>query len=77
MGNFRPAKVKCIEALLRHLGYRFIRTEGSHDIWTKLGKRSIPIWGAKKEIPAFHVKTISKNTLWSMEEIYNWMDENC
>ena len=78
MGNFRPLSTKCVEKLLTHVGYKYKHTSASHDIWVKAGSRPIPIWGSEKQIPAQHLKTITKNNpTWTLNEIYKWADENC
>ena len=77
MGNFRPLQTKCWEAFLRYKGYSYERTAASHDQWTKKGRRTIPVWGNEKQIPAFHLKTSCKTIGCTMEEIYAWADENC
>jgi predicted RNA binding protein YcfA (HicA-like mRNA interferase family) len=76
-GNFRPLPTKCVENLLKHLGYTYKRTTASHDQWVKNGHRTIPLWGNEKQIPAMHLKTICKNTNFTLDDIYKWADENC
>lgn len=77
MGNYRPLPTKCWEAFLSKHGFIYSRTKGSHDIWTKLGFRSIPVWGDEKEIPAMHLKTGCSILLVTMDELYRWAKENC
>ena len=45
MENFRPLPTKCWENFLTFKGYKYNRTESSHDQWTKRGSRTIPVWG--------------------------------
>ena len=77
MGKYRPLKTSCWESLLKSLGYAYSRTEGSHDLWTKKASRTIPVWGKKKEIPAFHLNAICKTIGWKMDDIYKWAEKNC
>ena len=41
MGNFRPLPTKCREKYLTEKGFKYKRTEGGHDSWTKPGYRTI------------------------------------
>ena len=75
--NFRPLPTKCVEKLLTHLGFKYNRTVGSHDQWTKNGFRTIPVWGAKKEIPAQHIKSNCKILGWEIARVYEWADKHC
>ncbi len=59
------------------MGYRYRRTQGSHDQWTKAGKRTIPVWGNEKEIPPQHLKTSCRTIGLTLEELYAWADLNC
>lgn len=77
MGNFRPLDTKCWERFLTLKGYHYKSTKGSHDQWTKPGSRTIPVWGNEKQIPAFHLKTGCSTIGITLEELYNWADENC
>jgi predicted RNA binding protein YcfA (HicA-like mRNA interferase family) len=77
MGNFRPLDTKCWENFLTLMGYEYKRTHGSHDQWIKKGKRTIPVWGNEKQIPAFHLKSGCKTIGCTIEELYLWADENC
>ncbi len=77
MGKFRPLPTKCWERFLEYKGYLYSRTVGSHDQWTKKGSRTIPVWGNEKEIPAFHLRTSSKTIGCTIEDIYDWADNNC
>jgi predicted RNA binding protein YcfA (HicA-like mRNA interferase family) len=77
-GNFRPLPTKCVEKLLQHIGYSKKRTSSSHDQWVKQGSRTIPLWGSESQIPAQHLKTITKNNpTWGLNEIHNWAAKNC
>ncbi|HVY73682.1 MAG TPA: type II toxin-antitoxin system HicA family toxin [Puia sp.] len=77
MGKYRPLPTKCWEGFLFHYGFNYSRTSGSHDIWTKKGKRSIPVWGDEKEVPAMHMKTGCATIGCSMEDLYAWAAKNC
>lgn len=70
MGNFRLIPTKCWERFLTLKGFTYKRTKGSHDLWVKNNFRTIPVWGAEKQIPAFHLKT-------GCATIYDWAEENC
>lgn len=59
------------------MGYDCIRTKGSHDQWTKKGKRTIPVWGNEKQIPARHLKGDCKSIGITIENLYKWADNNC
>lgn len=77
MGNFRPLPTKCWERFLSSKGYRYNRTQGSHDQWTKKGSRTIPVWGDEKEIPAQHLKSSCRTLGYNLADLYKWADENC
>jgi predicted RNA binding protein YcfA (HicA-like mRNA interferase family) len=77
MGNFRPLPTKCWERFLTLKGFRYKRTVGSHDQWTKKNFRTIPVWGNEKQIPAYHLKTGCFTMGITMEDLYEWADENC
>jgi predicted RNA binding protein YcfA (HicA-like mRNA interferase family) len=78
MGNFRPLPTKDFEKFLTYHGYQCDRIKGDHYIWKKKGaKRSIPIWGNEKEIPALHLQTSCRTIGCSMDEMYNWINGNC
>jgi len=78
MGNFRPLPTKCWEAFLTFNGFAFSkRTKGSHDQWTRAGKRTIPVWGDEKEIPASHLKTGCFTIGTTLSALYTWADANC
>jgi len=64
-------------SFLTAMGYRYRRTQGSHDQWTKSGKRTIPVWGNEKEIPAQHLKTSCRTIGTTLEDLYAWADKNC
>ena len=75
--GFRPLLTKCWESFLSFHGFKYSRTKGSHDQWTKPGHRTIPVWGDEKEIPAFHLKTGCRSINCTMEALYAWADKNC
>lgn len=77
MGSFRPLPTKCWEALLTFLGYRCDRISASHHQWTKAGQRTIPVWGAKKEIPARFISSNCKTFGWDIKQVYAWADAHC
>ena len=77
MIGFRPLKTSCWEKLLTFLGYKLQRISASHHQWTKPQKRTIPVWGNEKEIPALHKKTSANSFGWSLKEVYAWAEENC
>jgi predicted RNA binding protein YcfA (HicA-like mRNA interferase family) len=77
MGSFRPLDTKCWEKFLTFKGYQYIRTSASHDQWTKQGYRTIPVWGNKKQIPPLHLKTSCRTIGCTLQELYDWADENC
>lgn len=75
--SYRPISTKCWEKFLAFKGYRYSRTAASHDQWTKHGSRTIPVWGDEKEIPAMHLKTSCRTIGCSLDELYEWIKENC
>ena len=75
--TFRPLDTKCWENFLSFHGFKYNRTAGSHDQWTKNHHRTIPVWGDEKQIPAFHLKSGCKSIKCSMSDVYDWADENC
>jgi predicted RNA binding protein YcfA (HicA-like mRNA interferase family) len=77
MGNFRPLPTKCWEKFLTFKGFKYKRTESSHDLWTKPGRRTIPVWGDEKEIPAHHLKTSCRTIGCDLNEVYEWAKGNC
>jgi predicted RNA binding protein YcfA (HicA-like mRNA interferase family) len=77
MGNFRPLPTKCWEKFLTLNGFKYVRTKGSHDQWTKKKFRTIPVWGNEKQIPAFHLRSGCNTMGITMEELYKWADANC
>jgi len=75
---FKPLPLKCIEAFLNFMGFVLDRTAASHYVYKKRGNfRSVPLWGSKKEVPAFHIRTCSKVTGYTMKQIYDWAAINC
>ena len=77
MGNHRPLPTKCWESLLKFLGYECDRISASHHQWTKTGKRTIPVWGAKKEIPAQFLRTNCRTFGWELDQVYAWASKHC
>ena len=77
MSNFRPIPTKCWESFLQHRGFICKRTKGSHDQWVKKGHRTIPVWGNEKQIPALHLKTSCLTLGITLNELYEWIEENC
>jgi predicted RNA binding protein YcfA (HicA-like mRNA interferase family) len=77
MGNFRPLPTKCWEKFLTLKGFTYQRTRGSHDLWTKPGYRTIPVWGDEKQIPAMHLKTSCRTIGCTTDELYSWAERNC
>ncbi len=75
--NYRPIATKCFEKFLASLGYTYKRTKGSHDQWTKPGKRTIPVWGDEKELPAFHLKGDCTSIGVTLAFLYDWAKTNC
>ncbi|MCF8284319.1 MAG: type II toxin-antitoxin system HicA family toxin [Sphingobacteriales bacterium] len=58
-------------------GYSYSRTKGSHDQWTKKNRRTIPVWGDEKEIPALHLKQSCRSIGCDLASLYDWADKNC
>ena len=78
MGNFRPLPRKDFEKFLTFNGFSLIRVKGDHYIWKKKGgKRSIPIQGQEKDVPALYLKTSCRTIGCTMENLYKWVEENC
>lgn len=77
MGNSRPLPLKCWEAFLTFHGFSYQRTKGSHDQWVKKGKRTLPVWGNKKEIPFTHLQTGCFTIGCTIPELYKWASDNC
>lgn len=75
--NFRPLATKCWENFLSSNGFTQTRVKGSHFHWVKKGKRTIPVWGSKKEIPAFHLRTGCTTIGFTLNDLYEWADKNC
>ncbi len=75
--GFRPLPTKCWENFLTSKGFKYSRTKGSHDQWTKAGHRTIPVWGDEKEIPSFHLKTGCNSIGCSIDDLYAWAAKNC
>ena len=77
MGNFRPLDLKCWEAFLIKCGFDKDRISSSHHQWKKHGKRTIPVWGNEKQIPAFHLRTGCSSIGCSINDLYGWAEKNC
>lgn len=78
MGNFRPIATKCWIAFVNFMGYSYNRTNGSHDIYTKINsKRSIVLRSADKDVPALHLKTSCKTMGIELQYVYTWATKNC
>lgn len=77
MGKHRPIPTKCWINFLLSIGYKSVRTSSSHHQYTKSGKRTIPVWGNEKEIPALHIKTSCRSIGISVDEFLSWADKNC
>ena len=77
MGNNRPISTKCWENFLTSLGYKCIRTKGSHDQWVKKGSRTIPVQGNEKQVPAFQLRCSSRTIGCTVQSIYDWVEANC
>ena len=74
---FKPLNTSCWEKFLTHKGYKYVRTKGSHDQWTKPGHRTIPVWGNEKQIPAFHLSNSCRSIGCTIDELYEWAAKNC
>ena len=74
---FKPLNTRCWEKFLTFKGYKYVRTKGSHDQWTKRGHRTIPVWGDEKQIPAFHLSRACKTMGCTMDDLYDWASKNC
>jgi len=77
MGTDRPIPTKCWEKFLAARGYHLERTSSSHDQWVKDGYRTIPVWGNKKEIPFFHIKTSCRSIGCNVHQVHEWIQKNC
>ena len=77
MGNFRPLPTSCWEKFLTLNGFVPVRVKGSHFQWVKKGKRTIPVWGNEKQIPAFHIRTGCKTIGCTVQSAYDWAEKNC
>ena len=77
MSNFRPLKTSCWEKFLTSRGFQQNRIKGSRFQWTKPGKRTIAVWGDEKQIPPLHLKTSCKSIGCTLQELYQWAEENC
>ena len=77
MGNFRPLNTNCWEKFLTHHGFHPKRVKGSHFQWTRPGRRTIPVWGDEKQIPAFHLKKGCETIGCTLEDLYTWAANNC
>jgi predicted RNA binding protein YcfA (HicA-like mRNA interferase family) len=74
---YKPLPTKCWEKFLSQHGFRYHHTTGSHDQWKKAGKRTIPVWGDEKEIPARHLKTGCDTIGVTVDDLYAWAANNC
>lgn len=77
MGNFRPLATRCWEKFLTFHGFKYSRTKGSHDQWSRNKFRTIPVWGDEKQVPALHLKTGCATIGCTIEELYRWAAKNC
>ncbi len=77
MGNFRPLATKCWESFLTFHNFKPTRIKGSHFQWVKPGKRTIPVWGNEKQIPAMHLRTGCNTIGCTIQELYDWAAINC
>lgn len=77
MGNFRPLPTPCVIKLLLSYGFDCDRSKGSHFQYKRRGSRTVPIWENEKEIPAFHLRSVSHVIGLSMKQIYQWAADNC
>ena len=69
MPELSSIKTKNFRKFLKSEGLEFYRTKGSHEIWGKLElTRPIVFQGAKKEIPAFHIRTCLRTLHISVED---------
>ncbi len=76
--SFKPVKTKCWVKFLLLNGFELSRISSSHHQYKKTGVfRPIPVWGAKKQIPAFHIRTGLKTMGVSPETFFAWLEENC
>lgn len=76
--GLRPLATKCFLAFIEFMGFKYSRTESSHDMYTKKGcLRSIVIRKKDKDIPALHLKTNCKTIGCTLPELYKWAEKNC
>jgi len=77
MGNNRPIKTKDWVAFLLAHGCEYQRTKASHYHY-KCPNCFRPITHREKdkEIPALHLKTNLNTMGFSLEYLYNWIEEN-
>ena len=74
----KPVKTKCWEKFLAHSGCYFVRIRSSHHHWKCPGcLRTVTFWGAKKEVPRFHINSCLRTMSISPEDFNAWEAENC
>lgn len=77
MGNNRPVKTKDWVAFLESHGCKYQRTKSSHDHYKCPNCfRTITHREKDKEIPALHAKTNLKTLGKTLQELYEWIEEN-
>ena len=78
MGNNRPVKTKDWVAFLIFHECVYLRTKASHDHYKCPNCfRTITHREKDKEIPALHAKTNLTTMGKTMQELYDWIEENC
>ncbi|PAM96632.1 hypothetical protein B4N84_01330 [Flavobacterium sp. IR1] len=78
MGNNRPVKTKHWVAFLKAHGCSYSRTKASHDHYKCPNCfRTVTHREKDKEIPALHLHTNLSTMGFTMDYMYNWIDENC
>ena len=56
--QLNPVKTQNFRKFLIKMGCNYVRTNSSHEIWTRQDlNRPIVIQGNKKEVPKFHIQT--------------------
>ncbi len=77
MSHEAPIRTKCWIKFLHLNDFEEARSRGSHHEFTCPGKRTIPVWANKKEIPFFHIRHDLHSMGIDVHAFKNWKSEHC
>lgn len=78
MGNNRPVKTKHWVKYLEHRGCKYRRTRASHYHYKCPNCiRTITHRENEKEIPPDHLRSNLQTLNSTLQELYQWIEENC